>query len=204
MDLIVSKIASPFKLTGSTADPTNVDFDKVCFQKGLYKNIVYDNKGDLVTIGFYETRSGSEGAYTYSNPVVEETRTYQRSLISGLGTSSTSVIRYYCEDPDYFWDSPNYIKYYTSDQGYSLNQASRTVLINRAAMWLYADLLAEFGYPSGDQKAKEFSKDMGAYKSEYIASDRNYLLDMIQNSTRDYMTDTRKNILNSILNISYS
>lgn len=203
MKITIAVVHSPFKITGVTSDPTIIDFDKVCFQKGLYRNEVCDTKGDLVLIGYYETREGTEEAYTYSDPVVEETREYFRSAITGLGTHSTSVIRYYCED-DSYWETATFTKYYNAERGYKLNQDARKVLLTRASMWLYADLISEYGYSDGDAKAKEFSNDIKTFKSEYMEADRSLLLNHIQNSEREYMTPTRKTVLDSILNVVYS
>lgn len=168
--------------------------------QGYHKKETFDANGDLTTVEYYANYDS--GTETFSNLKVKETRIYTRDIGSGLLTKRDMTIEWY-KGGGSLSDTKTTEKHYDSQKGYKSNIKARKNLINSASMWLYGDLIAEFGQATGEANAKEFLRDVGSERGGYIAGDLQPLLDAVQASARAYITGARKSTLDTILNIAY-
>lgn len=133
---------------------------------------------------------------------MQEERSYERDVITGIMTARDMNITWYYDD-DTIGATKNTKKYYDAKRGYDANIKARTNIINKASMWVYGDLINEYGWPDGENKAKEFLLDTENEVAAYVKSNIEPLLEAVSASTRTYMTAYRKGVLNTILNIKY-
>lgn len=186
-----------FMLTGEVKFPKEVVFRKPN-KLGLHEKSIIDSKGDVVTIEMYLDYDG----VTYSNLAVKEDRVYTRDS-SGVVSKRDTTITYYYEDETICDEVIFRTKYYSSKAGYNQNKKSRTTLIDSASMWIYGELIVEFGYDEGEANAKYFLDDLNGFIGKYIRGNIQSLIDAISSNSRTYITQDRKDQLNTILNVQY-
>jgi hypothetical protein len=159
--------------------------------QGFHKDLVFDEKGDLVEVFYY--RDYDPQTKQYSNLKVKESRTYTRA-VSTLLEKREMLIEWYANDA--VIASKNTTKYYSEEQGYKANRVARQNLIDKASMYLLSTV--------GLNNAKEFLDGVTTAISTYVDGNIQPLLDLISDSSEPYMTPTVKGTLDTILNISYS
>jgi hypothetical protein len=160
--------------------------------QGYHKERVFDNKGDVFTLSYYQNYDPV--GEVFSNLKVRETRTYTRDNTNGLLTERAILIEWYIGGN--VIATKNLTKYYTSEEGYAMNQRARKNLTNKASMYLVSAV--------GLADSQNFLNSVATEISIYIEGDIQPLLDAISASTEPYMNATVKGTLDSILNVSYT
>jgi hypothetical protein len=171
--------------------------------KNIYKNGGFhkkpettDSNGDVVTKEYYKSYDAG-----YLGLRVRETLVHTRGA-DGLPVKTTKTINFYSSGGDV--KDTNVVElHYSAISGYAENKKSRSRLIDNASMWIFGDLVAEYGATTGEAHAKEFLKDLKDDFSTYKGGNKDDLVASINASVRSYITQTRKDTLTSILNIEY-
>jgi hypothetical protein len=170
-------------------DLSNIDYRL----QGYFKKKTYDAKGDTTLIELFANYD--EGTEVYSNLKLKEVRTVTRDATLGIPNKVVVDITWFEDDEVTVYQTKQIIKYLNSFDGMSLNQASRTVLVEQAQGYLLGQV--------GLADTQEFGTDVMSEREAYIAGTRQPLLDAISASTRTYMTQAIKDQLNTMLDIQY-
>jgi hypothetical protein len=196
--------SAPFKVSGDSIDPSGIYLGIL----GLHVKEIRDANGDIVTKEYYG--SYDQGTDTYSDLQVKESRAYTRSA-TGIPTKKDTTYQYYDMNGNIGMTSNIVEKYYSSMNGFKHNKKSREALVEQASMFLYSELITEFGLTDADVKIDDFQTYTDAEVSMYIKSNIQPLLDKITNAAdnthadyRTYMSAARRDTILSILNITYS
>lgn len=165
--------------------------------QGYHKKKVYDTKGDVSEVGFYKTYTppvtGSTG--TYTGLKVKETRTITRDVVLGIPNKIDMLIEWFKGDGVTTADTKTITKHINSYDGMRMNQEARTNLMTKAQGYLLGEV--------GLANTQEFGTDVMSEREAYIAGTRGPLIDLINNSSRPYMTTEIKNTLVAILDIAF-
>jgi hypothetical protein len=160
--------------------------------QGYQKKQIFDNKGDLVIVEYYQ--DFNEETSIYSNLMVKETRVYTRNATTTLVTKREMNIQWFTNSDEVI-AVKNTVKYYDAENGYESNKCSRKNLINKASMYLLSQV--------GLQNGKNFLNTVSLSISTYIDGNIQPLLDLISTSNEPYMSANIKATLNVILNVPY-
>lgn len=212
MELVEEEIldipSTDYMITGNEENIANLSFRKPNIV-GLHEKPTMDSKGDIVLIEMYKSYNSETGVF--SDLAVKEERVYERNAL-GIVSKRTTDITWYMTDGLEGYKKENLLKYYDGEEGLTQNQKSRSNLCNRAGLWLAQDLMLQYGAEIGETKAKEFldsvSNDSNSYKNAISIVP---LVTAVNNTTYDYMLEdsigvpevSRKDVFNSIINISY-
>lgn len=165
--------------------------------KGYYKKKTYDNKGDVVSQGYYGVYNEQEPIEEdrYQDLVVLETRTVERDPTLGIPFKVTVDIEWFGSDKAQPRATKQLVKFINSHDGMAMNELSRKRLVEVGQGYLLGEI--------GLANTQEFGSDVALERAAYISGTRAPIIDAINNSSRTYMTPTVKSTLVSILDISY-
>lgn len=169
-----------FKLNDSYRSPENLDYDIRGFHKK--RTIV---KGELLIVEYYRNFDGT----TYSDLIVQETRTYNRNGI-GLVQTRNLNIKWYLKDNSIGCEK-NTIKYYTS------SEAIDEGIIRRKN--IFADAKTHLLETIGQTYAFDFLLSVKTQMDYYIEGYKQPLIDAVNNSTKTYMAAPIKSAVANIL-----
>lgn len=161
--------------------------------KGYAKEKVYDTKGDLVEVNFYEEYDVP--TKTYSRLAVKETRTVTRDVTLGIPELITVDIQFFKGDGTTVIATKQLVKPINSHDGMSVNEEARTRLVEKAQGYLLQEI--------GLANTQEFGADVTTERAAYISGTRQPIIDAINNSARAYLTPTIKATLVAILDVDY-
>ena len=187
MEMITAIASIPFKITGSVADPRDIDYNI----KGYFKKRTVV-KGELRTIEYYESYDFSGN--TYNNLILRESRLFTRDAL-GIVKSRNMTIEWFLID-DTVGVTKQQMKYYSQDEEIQEGLDRRNNMISAAKLKLLSELKAVFGEPTNQNYAFDLllsvSTQMNYYKEGYTQP----LRDAINASTKPYLTQTIKDNVN--------
>lgn len=187
MEMITAIANIPFKITGSVADPRDIDYNI----KGYFKKRTVV-KGELRTIEYYESYDFSGN--TYNNLILRESRLFTRDAL-GIVKSRNMTIEWFLID-DTVGVTKQQMKYYSQDEEIQEGLDRRNNMISAAKLKLLSELKAVFGEPTNQNYAFDLllsvSTQMNYYKEGYTQP----LRDAINASTKPYLTQTIKDNVN--------
>lgn len=192
-----------FRATKEHIDPELVDFNIL----GLHKKEYFDSFGDLIKIELYQTYDEPSG--THIDLAVVENRVYTRSASTGLITKREITITWYYENGEIGNVVESRTKYYSAKKGFRANKRARKNIIDQASMYLFQQLMSN-DPTTADVNVDDFESLTDSASSKYIKSNMDPLLTIITNSTdntkpeyRDYISEAMRDVLLTILTISY-
>ena len=156
---------------------------------GYQKQEVFDTKGDLTTVNYYQNFDG----VTYSDLKVKEESIYTRDVTTGLLIERDTTITWYLDEVESGTKTTK--KYYTATKGFVNNKRARQNLIDKASMYLFFQI--------GKTDARIFWGLMKGFVDDYVATGDLALVTAINDSTELYMTGVIKATLDAILNVVY-
>lgn len=175
---------SNYKITGDTTDPRNMDYDIMGFHKK--RTIV---KGELVKVEYFKEYDGT----TYSNLVVEETRTFNRDSI-GIIQTRDILIKWFLED-DSVGCTKSWTKYYNADEAIQEGIDRRNNMISVAKTTLLRELALVHGVPLNQQYSFDLLLTIGTEMKYFAEGYTQPLRDAINNSTKPYLTPSIKTLV---------
>ena len=156
---------------------------------GYQKDSIFDIKGDLVEVNYYQNFDG----IVYSDLKIKEQRTYTRDLSTGILLKRDSVITWYLDGIEAGIKTTE--KYYTTTKGFVSNKRARQNLIDKASMYLFSQI--------GKTDSRLFWGITKGFVDDYVATGDLALVQAINDSTELYMTVVIKAALDVILNVTY-
>lgn len=169
-----------FKENGSYNSPENIDYDVLGFHK---KRLIV--KGELILVEYYRNYDG----VTYSDLILDETRTYFRNGI-GLIQHRSQNVRWYLEDNTIGCEKIT-MKYYSSSESIDEGITRRNNIINDAKIYALGTIGQAYGF--------DLMNSLKTQIDLYVQGYTQPLKDGVNTSTKPYLTQANKDALVVIL-----
>lgn len=165
--------------------------------RNFYKKITADATGYLNTVEYYKTQDPISG--DVSNLKVRETYVYTTNVNTGLVEQEEVTIEWFQNEQSV--NSKTITTILSAEEAYLLGQVARTNLISNASMWLFNDLITEYGLEVGEPYAQGFLQDVIVERNLFITGYKDPLGQGIDASVRTGITAGRKTTMKAILQI---
>lgn len=197
------RIQLPYRATGATEDPRNINYNIL----GLHKVEHFDGNGDKHRVEYF--LNYDEVNEQFIDLAILEERVYTRDANTGLLSLRLMTITWYDTEGVIGIQKIDIPKRYSAKKGFTANKRARQNLIDNASMYLYSQLLVNDPL-TADANVDDYEGLTNAAQSKYINSNTTPLLEVITNSTdntkpeyRAYITEAMRDTLLGILNVSY-
>lgn len=179
MEMITAISPIPFKINGSVADPSNINYNIIGLQKK--RTIVI---GELRKVDYYESYDYTGN--TYNNLILTEYRHYVRNEI-GIIQYRNMSIDWYCEDDSIGMNKSEFIKYYSPEEAIQEGVDRRNNMISSAKTVLLNGLKPVFGEPTNQMYAFDLLLSIKTQMDYFSQGYTQPLRDAISASTKAYM-----------------
>jgi hypothetical protein len=167
-------------------------------EKKLYLDTKYNVKGDIEKQSFF---MDSDENGTLFNQCLEKMFVIARNNKTGIPLNQTIVSK--TIKGDEITQTETQTIHFTLKRGMEINQESRNQLIMESQNQFLIDLLKDYTPEQSLIYGKQLIDDSSMQREKYILGSIEPLIDFINNYNETFMNQTRKNLLISILNVTY-